>query len=233
MKSGGSCCVSKFYESHEQFRSLIQEVTPEVLCRRFPSQLRYFPFRNVHSPELEAALALHKFATENGGSFPLTKHFYKKLFQDQRIAGNIESTLRREKLPNLCAQFPKILRYTRNREEPDTIRGNADGPLRAAFALRECSMPGQPFDVHSFCTQHPQAAQTVCGAQIGAVVGNAADQEFEDVADDDNVEPGEDEIKAIWTGEEIIEQARFIPDIGSKIILLDNSKMLAVLPPAV
>jgi hypothetical protein len=48
-------------------------------------------------------------------------------------------------------------------------------------------MSGQPFDVHSFCTQHPQAAQTVSGAQIGAVVGNAAgksnpgttDQEFE------------------------------------------------------
>ena len=56
----------------------------------------------------------------------------------------------------------------------------------------------------------------------------AAAQEFGDdfpdfdVAGDDNVEPGGDEIKAIWTGAEIIEKARFIPDMESKITLLDN-----------
>ena len=60
-----------------------------------------------------------------------------------------------------------------------------------------------------------------------AVVADmAAAQEFEDVTGDDNVEPGDDEIKAIWTGEEVIEQARFIPDIESNIILLDNTESM-------
>ena len=42
-----------------------------------------------------------------------------------------------------------------------------------------------------------------------------------DADNDDNVEHGEDEIRAIWIGEEVIEQARFTPDIEAKFILLE------------
>ena len=43
-----------------------------------------------------------------------------------------------------------------------------------------------------------------------------------DADNDDNVEHGEDEIRAIWTGGQVIEQARFTPDIEAKIHLLES-----------
>ena len=60
------------------------------------------------------------------------------------------------------------------------------------------------------------------------VADMAADNEAGDGLPDfeadteDNVEPGEDEIRAIWTGEEVIEQARFTPDNEAKILLLES-----------
>ena len=56
----------------------------------------------------------------------------------------------------------------------------------------------------------------------------AAAQEAEDVATpgddraatgDDNVELGGDEIKSIWTGDQVLDKARFIPDLESKMTL--------------
>jgi hypothetical protein len=146
-------------EIDQQLRSLVEDVTPEILCRLFPSQLRYLPFRNIHSPELEAALAVHKYAIENGGSFHVNEHFYTRFHQDFGIAKSIKTTIKNKKLQNLCNQFPALLQCVLERgpSRRGTVRATSGGLLRAALALREFSTPRQqPFDVEDFHAQHPQ-----------------------------------------------------------------------------
>jgi hypothetical protein len=175
MDKDGCCSVGDFCARHENFRSLIEEMTPEILCRHFPSQLRYFPFHNVHSPELEAALAVHKHAVDNGGSFCVTRRFFDAFHKDRRISRNIKNTIRTTKLPNLCMGFRKLLRYTWDRNKKvGTVIANSDGALRAVLALRKFSMSGRPFDVHDFHTQNPQDSQVVLAiAKREASAGNA------------------------------------------------------------